>query len=129
MATEYFEDETIGDPEKKINNLINICSDLSGKYTFVQIRSNKMSTAAKAVEGKIDQNFELEELSKNPIECPIIMYEDVPQILIDDCEPFLLNLEKGIVDDINACPPHPQLPRPQGQVQEQNLHFHWSQVL
>lgn len=32
------------------------------------------------------------------------MDEDVPQILIDECEPFLLGLEKGIVDDINACP-------------------------
>ena len=104
MVTDYFEDETIGDLEKKINNLINICGDLRGQYTFGQIKSNKMATAAKAVEGKLDQNVELEELSKNPIECPIIMDEDVPQILIDDCEPFLLNLEKGIVDDINACP-------------------------
>lgn len=32
------------------------------------------------------------------------MDEDVPQILIDECEPFLLGVEKGIVDDINACP-------------------------
>lgn len=104
MATNYFEDETISDLEKKLNNLINICGDLRGKYTFGQIKSNKMATATKAVEGKIDQNVELEELSKNPIECPIIMDEDVPQILIDDCEPFLLNLEKGIIDDINACP-------------------------
>jgi hypothetical protein len=90
--------------EKKINNLISLCGDLRGQYTFGQIKSNKMSTAAKAVEGKIDQSVGLEDLSKNPIECPIIMDEDVPQILIDECEPFLLNLEKGIVDDINACP-------------------------
>lgn len=63
-----------------------------------------MATATRAVEGKIDQNVDLEDLSKNPIECPIIMDEDVPQILIDECEPFLLNVEKAIVDDINACP-------------------------
>lgn len=43
-------------------------------------------------------------MSKNPIECPIILDEDVPQILIDECEPFLLNVEKHIVDDIAACP-------------------------
>lgn len=32
------------------------------------------------------------------------MDEDVPQILIDEGEPFLLGLEKPLVDDINACP-------------------------
>lgn len=32
------------------------------------------------------------------------MDEDVPQILVDECEPFLLGVEKFIVDDINACP-------------------------
>lgn len=104
MATNYLENETISDLQKKINNLISICGDLRGQYSIGQIRSNKMSTATRAVGGKIDQTVEIEDLSKNPIECPIIMDEDVPQILIDDCEPFLLNLEKGIVDDINACP-------------------------
>ena len=43
-------------------------------------------------------------MSKNPIECPIVMDEDVPQILVDECEPFLLEVEKCIVDYINACP-------------------------
>lgn len=52
----------------------------------------------------MDQTVETEDLSKNPIECPIIMDEDVPQILVDECEPFLLGVEKCIVDDINACP-------------------------
>jgi hypothetical protein len=32
------------------------------------------------------------------------MDEDVPQILIDECEPFLLGIEKNIIDDIAACP-------------------------
>jgi hypothetical protein len=32
------------------------------------------------------------------------MDEDVPQILVDECKPFLLGVEKGIVDDISACP-------------------------
>jgi len=32
------------------------------------------------------------------------MDEDVPQILIDECEPLFLNVEKGIIDDISACP-------------------------
>lgn len=44
------------------------------------------------------------DLSKNPIECPILNEEDVPQILIDECEPLLLGVEKNIVDDIVACP-------------------------
>jgi hypothetical protein len=104
MANNYFTDVTITDLDAKITSLIALCGDQRGKYTFDQIRSNKMATATRAEEGKVDQNVELEELSKNLVECPIIMDEDVPQILIDECEPFLLGLEKAIVDDINACP-------------------------
>jgi len=104
MANNYFTDETIGDLDKKITALIALCGDLRGKYSLDQIRSNKMATATRAEEGKLDQNVELEQLSKNLVECPIIMDEDVPQILIDECDPFLLGLEKAIVDDINACP-------------------------
>ena len=63
-----------------------------------------MATAVIAVEAKVDKEVEITDLSKNPIECPIIMDEDVPQILIDECEPFLLGVEKRIVDDIAACP-------------------------
>jgi hypothetical protein len=66
--------------------------------------SLSISVFFSAQEGKLDQNVELDEISKNLIECPIIMDEDVPQILIDECDPFLLSLEKSIVDDINACP-------------------------
>lgn len=104
MAKSYFEESGTGELEQKINYLISLCGDLRGQYSVGEIKSNKMATAVKAVEGKIDQTVELEDLSKNPIECPIIMDEDVPQILIDECEPFLLGVEKGIVDDINACP-------------------------
>ena len=104
MAKSYFEESGTGELEQKINYLISLCGDLRGQYSVGEIKSNKMATAVKAVEGKIDQAVELEDLSKNPIECPIIMDEDVPQILIDECEPFLLGVEKSIVDDINACP-------------------------
>ncbi len=58
---------------------------MRGQYNVGQIKSNKMATAVQAVEGKINQEVEIEDLSKNPIECPIIMDEDVPQILIDEC--------------------------------------------
>lgn len=44
------------------------------------------------------------DLSKHKIECPILLEEDVPQILIDECEPLLKGLEKSIVDDIAVCP-------------------------
>ena len=57
-----------------------------------QIKSNKMATAVTAKEGQIDQSVEIQDLSKNLIECPIIMDEDVPQILVDECEPFLLGV-------------------------------------
>lgn len=38
------------------------------------------------------------------IECPIILDEDVPQILVDECEPVFVGVEKSIVDDISSCP-------------------------
>jgi hypothetical protein len=63
-----------------------------------------MATAKNAVEAKVDKEIETIDLSKNLIECPIIMDEDVPQIMVDECEPLLLGVEKNIVDDISACP-------------------------
>jgi hypothetical protein len=54
MATNYLENDTIADLEKKINNLITICGDLRGQYSIGQIKSNKMATATRAVGGKID---------------------------------------------------------------------------
>lgn len=104
MATKYFEVSVTGELETKINYLISLCGDMRGQYSLGQIKSNKMATAQTAVTGEIDKNQEVADLSKNPIECPIIMDEDVPQILVDECEPFLLGVEKCIVDDINACP-------------------------
>ena len=104
MSKAYFSDDTTTDIEKKVSHLINLCGDLRGKYSIGQIKSNKMATAQTANEGKLDKEVEISDLSKNPIECPIILDEDVPQILIDECDPFLLNVEKHIVDDIAACP-------------------------
>lgn len=104
ICTAYFSDSTSTDLEKNISHLINLCGDLRGKYNINQIKSNKMATAQTALEGKIDKDVEITDLSKNPIECPILNEDDVPQILIDECEPLLLGVEKNIVDDIAACP-------------------------
>ena len=104
MTRKYFSDDTTTDLEKKISGLINLCGDLTGMYSIGQIKSNKMATAQTAKEAKLDIEVEVKDLSKNPIECPIILDEDVPQILIDECEPFLLDVDKKIVDDIAACP-------------------------
>ena len=104
MSLKYFSEDATTDIEKKISHLINLCGDLRGQYSIGQIKSNKMAIASTAKEVKIDQSIETQDLSKNIIECPIIMDEDVPQILIDECEPFLLGVEKHIVDDIAACP-------------------------
>lgn len=83
ICTAYFSDSTGSDLEKKISHLINLCGDLTGKYNINQIKSNKMATAQNALEGKIDKEVEVNDLSKNPIECPILNEDDVPQILID----------------------------------------------
>lgn len=91
------------DLEKQISHLINLCGDLRGKYDINQIKSNKMAIAKDAKEGALEQ-VEVNDLSKNPIQCPIIMDEDVPQILVDECEPVFVGVQKNIVDDISACP-------------------------
>ena len=104
MGQKYFEEAADNSLEKRLNYLISLCGDMRGKYSLGEIKSNKMVTATVAQEGKLDETVELGKLSKNLIECPIILDEDVPQILIDECEPLLLGLEKGFVDDINACP-------------------------
>jgi hypothetical protein len=104
ICTAYFSNSTSMDLEKKISHLINLCGDLRGKYNINQIKSNKMAIAKDAVKAEIDKEVEVTDLSKNPIECPILNEEDVPQILIDECEPLLLGLEKHVVDDIAACP-------------------------
>ena len=104
MASRYFEQSGTAALENKLAYLISLCGDLRGQYSLDQIKSNKMATAQEAVPGELDSTQRLAQLSKNPIECPIIMQEDVPQILVDSCEPFLLAVEKSIVNDINACP-------------------------
>ena len=73
MSKKYFSSDITTDLEKKISHLINLCGDLRGKYSLGQIKSNKMATAQDAVEGKLDKEVEITDLSKNPIECPIIM--------------------------------------------------------
>lgn len=80
------------DLEKRVSHLINLCGDLRGKYNINQIKSNKMAYAQDAKEGKIDAEVEAHDISKNLIECPIILDEDVPQILVDEGEPILLGV-------------------------------------
>ncbi len=72
ICTAYFSDSTGTDLEKKISHLINLCGDLRGKYNINQIKSNKMATAKDATQGAIDKEVEITDLSKNPIECPIL---------------------------------------------------------
>lgn len=63
-----------------------------------------MAIAQDAKEAEVDKDVDIMDLSKHKIECPILLEEDVPQILIDECEPLLKGLEKSIVDDIAVCP-------------------------
>lgn len=104
ISEAYLANTVTEDLEAKITHLINLCGDLRGKYDPGQIKSNKMSHAVTAQEGQLDQQAQLAELSSNPIECPIILDQDVPQILIDECEPLLVGIDKAIVDDITSCP-------------------------
>ena len=73
MAERYFQGTANSSLEKRLIYLIGLCGDMRGKYKMGEIKSNKMATAAVAEEGKIDESVELGKLSKNLIECPIIL--------------------------------------------------------
>ncbi len=106
ITEEYFSSDIGMDIEKRIGYLISLCGDLRGQYSVESIRSNRMMRADTA-KVETDSNVEVEtnELISNPVECPILMDLDVPQIMIlDKGEPVLANLDKNIVDDIANCP-------------------------
>ena len=104
MTNEYFSDSMTNDLEKKINHLINLCGDLRGRYNIGQIKSNQLAIAPNVKAEENITDLEVVDLTKNPIECPVIMDQDVPQILVNKGEPVLLGFEKAVVDDIVACP-------------------------
>lgn len=92
MSAKYYSSDGTMDLEKKISHLINLCGDLRGQFDLGQIKSNKLAIAPLTKEAVIDQSVELHYLSKNQFECPIILDEDVPQILVDECPAFLLGV-------------------------------------
>lgn len=104
MNHEYF--SLIGmEVDKKINYLISLCGNMQGMFDVNSIRSNKMATAENVkVEESSKVNIDIEKLTVNPVECPISMDVDVPQILVNECQPILAGLDKSITDDIISCP-------------------------
>ena len=106
MTDKYFNSDIGMEIEKKIGYLINLCGDLRGIFSINEIRSNKMARADNVKqETSTKVEIEITELIEKPVHCPIIMDEDVPQIMVVDIgEPILANFEKHIVDDIIACP-------------------------
>jgi hypothetical protein len=126
----YLMDSMTNDVEKRINHLITLCGDLRGKYNIHQIKSNKMDRAQMADPSELNLSLKPFDISTSPIQCPIIMDEDVPQILVDECEPILLGLEKMVVDDITACMP-PEIawiPISKGQTQGATEQIHWREI-
>ncbi len=106
MTDKYFGSNIGMEIEKKIGYLINLCGDLRGQYSIGAIRSNRMAAAENVKEETSTQvAIELNDLISKPVECPIIMDTDVPQIMVVSIgEPVLANVEKHIVDDIVSCP-------------------------
>ena len=104
MNNEYF--SLIGmDIDKKVNYLISLCGNMKGMFDVNSIRSNKMATAENVkVEQSSKVDIEIEKLIVNTVECPITMDVDVPQILVNECQPVLANLDKSVTDDIISCP-------------------------
>jgi hypothetical protein len=106
ITNDYFSSDIGMDVEKKICYLVSLCGDLRGQYSVESIRSNRMMRADTAkVETSFQVDIETHDLITKPVECPIIMDQDVPQIMILDLgEPILANVDKNIVDDIANCP-------------------------
>lgn len=106
MTYEYMSYEYSMDIERKINYLVSLCGDMTTQFDMDAIKSNKLKYATDVKEAELDKNLfkDIANLTVNIIECPIIMDEDVPQILIDQAEPVLLGFDQQIVDDIAVCP-------------------------
>lgn len=105
MTNKYFESDIGSEIDKKINYLVSLCGDLRGKYSINSIKSNRINFASNVkVEESTTVEIDVTDLVSKPVECPIIMDTDVPQIMINKCEPILANLDKSIVDDITTCP-------------------------
>jgi hypothetical protein len=105
MTLEYFGSDIGMEIEKKIGHLITLCGDLRGKYSLDAIKSNRFARADNAkVATCTIVDIELSDLTSKPVECPIIMDQDVAQLLILFGEPVLANVDKKIVDDIINCP-------------------------
>lgn len=106
MTMDYFSSDIGMDIEKKVGYLVSLCGDLRGQYSIDGIRSNRMIRADDVkvqTDSKVD--IEISDLTSNPIECPIMMDEDVAQIMISvPDEPVLANFDKRIVEDIASCP-------------------------
>lgn len=104
MTYEYMSVDLSIDIEKKIGYLVTLCGDLRDSFNVGEIQSNRIKIAPLVAESELDTKVPIEKLTSNIIECPIIMDDDVPQILIDEGEPVLMDFDKSIVDDIAACP-------------------------
>ena len=104
MTYEYMSVDLCIDIEKKIGYLVTLCGDLSNRFDMGEIQSNRIKIAPFVAESELDTKVPIDKLTNNIIECPIIMDDDVPQILIDEGEPVLMDVDKNIVDDIAACP-------------------------
>ena len=106
MTTIYFSSNIGMEIEKKVGYLISLCGDLRGQYYIGDIRSNRMASAVNVKEEKTSEvEIEINDLISKPVECPIMMDTDVPQIMVVNLgEPVLANIDKHIVDDIVGCP-------------------------
>lgn len=127
MANECF--NNIGmDVEKQLGYLISLCGNLTNLYSVNDIRTNRLGRVNDVdPETNTTVDIELNDLTSLPIECPILMDYDVPQIMIvdpyntsayeSDSEsdegydsysksyiPLLANLDKKVVEDIADCP-------------------------
>lgn len=104
ITDDYFGESITNILDKKINYLISLCGNLQGKYNIDEIKSNRIKLAENVKEVETINEIEVNDLTSNPIECPVLYDTDIPQILINDGEPVLLGLDKKIVEDIGNCP-------------------------
>lgn len=86
-----------------INNLIKGCTS-KNNYDFNIIKTSRFERAIN-VEQKTPKQIENIDVSDQTFECPIMMENDVPAILIKKPDAPLLSLfNSDIVDDVTNCP-------------------------
>ena len=101
MMKHFYEGSEVMQLGKKIDMLIGLCGNLQHYFKIDQLASNQYNRVENAENETPNYNAHI----NAEFECPILLENDVPCIMIEDCDKsVLVGVEKATVDFIVDCP-------------------------